>query len=251
MSLSPMNNHRHGMTLTEVLVASTLALLVVIGIGRVDMTRFYIGEEIRQRSAAAGVGQQEAALAALHLSKFLERADRVNLINTGQPGVHPFSGPLDEANIQLRIPQCPTAPPDAACFADAANYRWSQYARIGNELRFYEDTVSTCSNMRVLAHQLSSFTIAYLDTAPAPPGGEPLPGPPTPNPADNNMLGFTVAWDDGATPTPLTHAFRGAVAIRAGAYSDVNADCAGPTGPCDSGTALSPGGVSGPPLLCP
>ena len=249
---------RRGVTLMEVLVASTLAVLVVIGIGRMDVGRVQIVEDLRQRSVASGIGyREETALALFHLSKHLEQADRINLVNTGIPAAIPFTGPPGVANLQVRIPVCPTSPPTPACYDVATSYRWDQYVRIGNELRFYENTAVgppyLCSSMRVLARQITSFTIAFMDTAPAPPGGEPLPAPPFPllNRPDNNVLEFALLWDNGATPTPLTQEFHSEVTTRGVAYSDVNADCAGPVGPCDSGTALAPAGVSNPPPLCP
>jgi len=244
---------RRGVTLMEVVVASTLAVLVVIGIGQVDTARVGIEQQIRQRAATLfNLGShEEAALVVLHFTKHLEAADRIYLINTGQPGVRPFSGSPGAANVQLRIPQCPTPPADPACFDTAANYRWDQYVLIGDELRFYENTVAGCSTMRVLARQITSFTVSFPDTAPAPPAGEPFPPPPTPNPADNNILAFTLTWNDGASP-PLTHEFRSTVAARGVAYSDVNAGCGpNPSDPCDSGTGVDPTGVAGPPPLCP
>src|SRR3989338_6369036 len=94
-----------GVTLTEVLVASALAFLVMVGIGRLDVSHFLIADSIRQRSAQAGLGEQEAALAAIHLSRHLKTADRISLLNSGLPGVQPLPNGADGlANVQLRTP---------------------------------------------------------------------------------------------------------------------------------------------------
>ena len=242
----------HGMTLTEVLVASALALVVVVGIGRLDVARFQIGEDIRRVSVGRGIGHQETALAALHLSKHFEVADRLLLINSGVPGSPPFAGgPAGFANVQLRIPVCPAVPPTPACYDVATSYRWDQFVRNGAELRYYSNTdTAGCGNLRVLAREIGSFTLTLMDTATLPPpGGESFDPPAAP--ADNNVVEYALLWDNGAAPTPLTHEFRGMVAARSVTYSDLNTNCAGPGGPCDSGTSLTDVSVSVPQPLCP
>jgi hypothetical protein len=245
-------------TLTEVIVASALAVVVAMGIMMTDVSRFQMEQEIRTMAGPTVSGQQDphqaAATVVMHLTKHLMRADRFVLINTGIPGERP-SGAVNSADIQLRIPECPASPPSPSCFDAATTYRWHQYRLVGDELRFYLDTHNTvlpCSNVKVLSRQISEFTIAYLDTAPPPPGEDPFPTPPSPNLADNNIVAFRLKWDDGGSPAQ-THEFRGSAVFRSTPYSDVNADCAGSGiagGPCDSGTGLSPAGISNPPSSC-
>lgn len=240
-----MSGGERGVTLTEVLIASALTVIVVMGINSLDITRFRIEQDLRQRTGAGSISQREAALAVLHLSKALEQADRANILNTGIPGQAPFAGPPGRGNLQVRIPTCPTAPADPTCFDAAANFRWDQYRfdPATQTLRFYSNTASGCTSVKTLASQIESLTIRYMDRAPAPPGGDPF----GVDPSDNNMVQVTLRWNDGAAISPRTHEFQSEVAVRGMAYSDVNAEAAGAG---DSGSGLAPLGVSSPPGGC-
>jgi len=185
MSL-PMNSGARGLTLMELVVASVLAVVVVLGIGSIDVARVRMQEEIRQTSDAASPGRMEAALTMITIRRGFENADRINLI-----------GP---SNLQIRVPLGTT-------FDAAGDYRWDQYKLVGNELRLYS---GGCGSPKVLASQITNLSVAYQDVAAAPPGGEP------PN-QDNNVLSYSLAWSDGVR----TQVFPGWVTIRSGAYTNI------------------------------
>ena len=142
---------KSGFALIEMLTATALALVVILAIGQVDVTRVRLSEEVRRR------GSLEPALALAHMAKYLQQADRIQLNSA--------------TDVQFRIPLGTT-------FDVPGNYQWYQYKLVGTTLRF-------CSGAAVDAQfQLSGaapLAIQYRDEAPAPPGGE----PPV---QDNNVL---------------------------------------------------------------
>ena len=254
MPMSMMRAQR-GMTLSEVMIASVVAFVVVIGIGAVDVTRFRIEEDIRQRAALVSPEHEEAARATILITKGFERADRINR--------------LGASSIQVRIPEsdfdCPVAPtadctavctgctgalPPSCCLEIAKNYRWDQYRLSGTNLEVYRDRAATaaCPAAQVLARQISSLSFDYLHVAAAPPGGEALDldGDGVKEPEDNNLMTYALTLANGGR----THTFRGSVTIRDGVYSDLNTSPAGRLG--DSGSGLAAAGVDDvPPGSCP
>jgi len=206
-----------GITLLELLVASVLGLVVLLAIGQVDVTRVLLGQKVRTTTQF----QSEAGLAVAHMTRQLVQADRINLISSD--------------NAQFRYVVCPTEPPDPACYDDANNYRWAQYAYRDTDadgtpdaIRFYDDTNADCG-VDLDFHDISNLTVAYRNETPeAPPGGEPPVD-------DNNVLEMTVEWTEPQSGT--VYPYRGEIAIRAGAYTNVT-------------TGLAPPGVSGPPASC-
>jgi len=117
-----MKRAAHGVTLLEVMIASAIAAVIAIGLTTIEGMRARTTEEIRRRASLIEPERKNAALAAVHIAKSIETADRFNL--PPGPGVY-----------QLRIPVCPTTPPVPACFDDANNYEWRQYRLTGGELR--------------------------------------------------------------------------------------------------------------------
>jgi hypothetical protein len=200
MSL-PMRHAEQGLTLTEILVASALSLMVIFGITTMDTTRTRIYELLRVRSGAVSE-EGAAALAMLSLQKHLEVADRVYVLSAADPG-----------NIQIRVPfGCAgAAVPAPACFDVATSYQWDQFRRTGDEMRLYTNTGAGCGTLRVLARSISALTFQYTDQAPKPPGTEPANN-------DNNLLEFSLTWDN---LFGRTHRFQDKVTIRAGAYTDI------------------------------
>lgn len=252
-------DNQQGVTLTELMVASAIAVVVVLGLGSIDSTRIRMTEEVRRSSNIAPPERSRAAIAALRLAQDLERADRVRILNTGIPGCStcgPFTGPPGRGSIQIRIPEMNAdnapctgcvpvgpnpPPPPPCCLQIPANYRWVQHKRVQgpsadplDELRYYA-TPPGCGSSEVRAGQITSLTFQFIDQAPPPPGGDAC------GPQDENLLGYELTWDDGAG---RTQTFRGAVAIRAGAYTNLNATCS------DSGAGLVQAGVSDPPAIC-
>lgn len=233
-----------GITLTEVLIASAVAAVVTVGIVAVDVSRTRFQAELRRRSGVLTDVAQTGLAASIQFARSLEAADRVIIVT-----------PNDPADVRLRT-FAPTAdcgggclnPPSGApamcCYDTAGNYRWDEYKRTGNELRYYRD-LATCTGLSVLSREIGSFSVNFTDATPqAPPGGEP---PLNPVGLDTNTFQYTLLWDNGlAGAQRLTHTFGGTVTSRAIPYSDVNATA------IDSGTGLAPPGVAGPPAEgCP
>lgn len=256
-----------GLTLTEVLIASTLALVVVIGIGSVDVARVRIDQAIREEVGLSTPERLRAALAALQVAKQLEGADRAVLATLG--GVNYY--------YQFRIPEldtdCPTVTascpvvctgctgptPSPCCFDIATNYRWVQYRwdPTTETLKFYDNTVAGC-NPVVLSTQtgdLGGFITSFrFEERLAPPGGNPQLLSDTMTEggktlADNNVVHYYLEWRDSGAHEEI---FEGEITLRGASYSNVNVNCPDDsTGlPCDSGTGLDVTGVSPPPAVC-
>lgn len=205
-----------GFTLAEVLLASAMTAIVALGSYTVLGTAVRVQEDLQQRGGARSE-ENAAALAMLHLAKHLETADRIKRVAAD--------------SLQVRMPPGPEADLD-----DTTLYRWDQYKHdaLAKTLVYYRD--GACGAPSVLAREVAGFTVDYRDVAPAPPGGEVF----SAGPEDNNMLEYAVAWSDGTR----SHTFRSTVAIRAAAYTDLNADAG------DSGSGLLPAGMLDPPSAC-
>ena len=193
-----------GLTMTEIVVASALAMVVLIGIVSVDVARVRISEDVYNRSSTRQPNRAGAALAVIHIQKHLEGADRISI--NGGAGI-----------FQFRVPEMTTAgcagaaPPAPSCFDDVNNYRWYQYRRTaGNQLFFYESPPGCGGGGKWLASEITALVFAYQDEAPAPPGGDPAL-------QDNNMLSYRVTWNNGTD----SQTFNGQVAVRAGAYTNL------------------------------
>ena len=159
------------------ITATALSLIVILAIGQVDVTRVRLSEEVRKR------GSLEPALALAHMSRYLQQADRINLI-----------GPT---NVQFRrFTEDATV---TGALDNPANYVWSQYKLAGTTLQFCNG-----SSVDTQFSGITTLTIQYVDEEPLPPpGGDPAN-------QDNNVLEFVI-----------NNQFRDEVTIRAGAYSNV------------------------------
>ncbi len=236
-----MRCNEQGLTLAEVLVASTIAVVVIIGIGSVDATRARITEDFHRR-ASLGSEQVSVALATLQLAKSLERADRINVIGPDNIQVREFvsgtnctDGSGNSCPVDLSaLPGC--------CLLEASNYRWDQYRLSGGTLTYFRDS---CTTQRDLAKEITSLTLQFQDRGGSPGalGSEPVGGP------YNNIISYSLVWDNGLSgPDHFNHTFGGEVASRAIAYTDVGA------GGGDSGEGLASSGsvdISPPPADCP
>lgn len=215
--------NRDGVTLTELLIASAVGLVVVLSIGQVDMTRIRLMNEVLRPATLS-----EAALAMHDMTKHLMQADRVVV--------------LTPDNVQFRIP-----PANAADLDNPASYRWAQYKLVDgpdpdalpDTINFYDDTAGggcgvdatfgggvSASNVVVT---MALNVIYFNEDSPPPPGGDPPMN-------DNNTVRITVtqSWTPPSGP-PTTASNSGSVTLRAAAYSDVDA---GVFAPNDSSTGL-------------
>ena len=246
---SPLRHCRsQGMTLTEVLIASGLATLVVIGLVNFDVSSSRIQDELRAR-AQVGSSQPSVALASRHLTRTLQQADRLFIRNTG---LSDGQGDL-QARVPVMVRNTPPsctgcvgsgAVPPACCFNDPTNYQWNEYRLVGGDLRLYENTASGCSRMTVLASGVRGVAFSYRNEALDPPG--PVP-PMEPAGADNNVLEYALLWDNARVgDADRNREFRSEVVSRAIPYSHVNAASN------RSGSGLdNPSLVSAPPTPCP
>ncbi len=201
-----------GVTLMELMIASTISVVVVLGLGQLDVTRLLMTQHVRD----TGRMGSEAALAMAQLARDVEQADRVNLVS------------LNPADVQLRIPQAPVGGPPAPTYFDLpSSYRWVEYKLFGTEIRFYDRTeTGNCEADRTF-RDIGTFAVAYDDQAKAPPGND---EPFAPETTDNNLVSFHITTV--ATPAVDMIDYHDTVALRAGAYTNVNA------GNGDSGIGL-------------
>jgi len=179
--------HCRGVTLLELLIASSLGLVVLLALGQVDVTSIILGSHAKSLSTF----QAEAAFSMTHLARSLQQADRANLKSS--------------SNVQIRIPT-------GTSFDDPDNYNWVQYRYDSGskEIRYF-DPASSCI-VATRFRDIGSLDVHYLDESPPPPGDDP------PVPGDNNVLEFTVSsTTDPQTNTTFT--FTGEVTMRAGAYT--------------------------------
>ena len=211
---------RRGMTLTEVLIATTLTVAVALAFVKMDLTRLLLSDQVRNSGATA----RDANLALLYLIKNLERADRV-VFQNGVTNRIQFRIPAPDTDCPIATtcpPACPPCPvvcsgctgtvPPACCLDIPANYRWAQYSLVGSELQFFDD-VGTATGGRDCTvdnrfPNLNAFTVRYINRAPAPPGGGPV--------DDNNIVDISLTGFTG----DRTWTVRGQATIRAGAYSN-------------------------------
>jgi len=172
-----------GMTLLELMIASAIAAVIMLGLGMVEGTRARVTEAVRQ-PLVVEPERKNAALAALRIAKDLETTDRFE---------------VDGANqlLNVRLPDCPT-PVAPSCFDNVANYQWVQYRLItaANELRMYRFArVSarplSCPTAQGLAREITAMTFT-----------------PTTNGAT-----YSITWTSPSVPT-RNHMFRGQVITR-------------------------------------
>ena len=137
---------QRGVTLLEVMIASAIAIVIALGLAMVEGTRARVHEDTRRR-VVDEPERKNASLAALHIAKSLETADRMNLV----PATSVY---------QVRMSVCPTSAPPS-CFDAAVNYQWVQYRLNANELRLYQFArpPAGCPAIQVLAREITALTI--------------------------------------------------------------------------------------------
>lgn len=169
-----------GVTLLEVMIASAIAAVIAIGLSMIEGLRARTTEEIRRQAGLMEPERKNAALAAVHLAKSLETADR-------------FDGDAATGDVrQLRVPECPAGPITPACLDDPNNYEWRQYRMTGTELRLYRlRTGAVCPAPQVLAREITALTIRNA-------------------PVGSNIVDYVITWDNG----PRDQTFQGRVITR-------------------------------------
>jgi hypothetical protein len=265
-----MNRRRRGgFTLIELMLATGLGVVVVLGLAQTDITRVLFYDEIRRLS----ISSLEASWALSHIMMRLERADRIRIVNSGPPG--------PPTRVQIRIPtmqvDCPALAPPACpevcvgctgggvvpqpcCFRLPGNYMWDQYSRVGAEVRYYGNIRSAplapdCT-VDDRFRDIASFTVGFRNEAPPALEVEPL----TPNPHDNNTLEVIIV--STATPGQPPYRNRSQVTVRPGLYTYFDNDgnaatplCPSLNGPCDAGAELAMdtagNAIANPPAACP
>lgn len=232
-----LNSAEQGFTLIEMMVVTTIAMIVAAGVISMDAGRARLGVALLENSKQASE-EQQAGVAAIQLGKDLERADRVNILSTGIPGGF--------GDVQIRAPLgcMGAAAPPPACFDTPANYAWIEYKRVGNNLWRYEPG---CVG-RMVARQLGDtaqnqgFEIRFKGTGAGPASWG--------FPADEvNVFDYSITWDNGlAGPAAREHTFSGTSTMRSFGYMNVNRGIAGAG---DSGTGLAVSTIAVPDLVPP
>ncbi len=234
-------NTECGLTLVEVMLASTLAVLVVIGIGQVDVTRVRMDEEIRKRSGVTSPNRLQASIAALQIAQHLERTDRLVLCQDGTStapvGVAaPCTATANQFNTDLffRTPiagtsaatnqgsctTCQSSLPDACCFDIGANYRWDEFRlnQSTGELKLYTNVNVDCSNVNKLVPcEVASYVIQSRNDGTPASGAAPPTGTNLIAPNNNNVLRYSIEWADA---TGHSQVFPGEVTIRGAGYTN-------------------------------
>lgn len=219
-----------GFTLTELMIATTISVFVIMGIVRVDAGRAGMANKVRLATGLVD-GQGDAARAMMEIGKIIEQADRINVVSFG---------PLADIQVrQLRrdpVFNCgtgcfPAAVPDPCCFDQPFNFKWYEIKVTGPELRRYDRVnIDGCANLKRLAGGpgtggITNFTVAF---------------------APNNVMTISMTWDNlEPAPGNRIHVFTDRVVARSISVGNLG------TTANDSGTGLAPAGVSNPPALCP
>ena len=177
--------NRRGMTLTEIMLASVMGLVVILAVGQVDLTR------VRLMNAALRPQATLLAAAGLTLDdmvKQLVRADRINLISPSHIQIRlseiDTSCPAIGAGCPIVCTGCTGAAPPSCCYDIPGNYRWVQYKLVNGGDSPAPDTVNfynegDCTRDRYFGGFATSIkydyemtlTILYRDESPAPPPG--------------------------------------------------------------------------------
>lgn len=201
-----MLNQTQGFTLTELLIGSSLVVLVIIGASRIDTTRLGLELAIHQETIKGQPNRFEAALGALLIAESLTRADLVVLTNGGSPA--------DPDTLQVRYSTCDKG--YRTCFNTPDEYVWEQYALDGARLVQYESRPNaTCSVRRDFGVEIVNLQFEHVDAESQDPPG----GPPgfVPYPLDNNMVRYAVSWSDGVH----SQTFGGVSMVRNWGYTDI------------------------------
>ena len=225
---------RAGLTLTELLLATAVSFVIMAAVFLVDVSRTRMHKELRESTVVLTEQGRAALSGVLQLTKFLERADRIVLVNGANAQFRTFQGGTDAGACV----GCAGTPPPSCCFDIGGNYRWDQAALVGDALTLWRDTNGGCGTSRVLARQITQASFAFAtDQGAPPPGGEPSLN-------DLNLIQYSVTWNDVAG-TGRSQTFTGQVTSRAIPYSSLGAT------PTDTGLGLAPAGVSDPaPATC-
>lgn len=228
-----LRSSERALTLTEVLVATALAVIVVVGISITDVTRVRIENDLRSR-AVPRIAQIAPALAITHIAKQMAQADRVVILDSGIPG--------GLGRMRIRRVVCPE-PIAPACFTSPAAFHWDEYRRKGTNLEYVPEVTNVgCGAVSVLGGNVVSLTFQFVDgqasfpTPPCEPFGAGIP-------EDNNIVGYTLTWREA----PRQHQFVGETTGRLIPCSNLGATLNVLTKAGDSGLGLAAAGVSDPP----
>lgn len=204
-----------GTTLTELLAASTIGLVVLVALGQMDVARVRMYEYIRHGTPSGQPGTppdaSEGGFALADLLDDLKQADRVVLVETSTSEI----AAAGARTVLIR------APGDGD-LDTPTTYTWKQYALRGDRILRYDGM--RCAEPMAY-HGISDFRVRYVDIAQPALGGDPFGS----QAWDNNVVRVTVS--SGA------YKVWGVATIPAAAYTNVHAGCAGDR--CDSGDGLA------------
>lgn len=228
------------MTLMELMIASILGIVILIGMAQVDVTRIYLSQQINRSSGS----HSEAMMTLSHMVKTLQQADRAILDDTCTSAKSAVTGVC----LRVRVPVVDLNSGTPPNLDQASSYRWDEYRYVDTDndakpdaVRYYMNIAAGCST-RMIFSGLTGFTMRFKDESIAPPGG---PGrePFAPTGEDNNLL-EVVATTSAKNPQnplarPIDNTYTIEAALRATGYTNV------PEG-------LAPPGINDPPTrACP
>lgn len=207
---------QRGTTLTELLAASTIGLVVLVTLGQMDVARVRMYEYIRHGSPSQPTNS-EGGFALADILGDLKQADRVVLVDS--------AAERDATGARSLLIRAP----GAGNLNNEGSYTWKQYTLNGDQIFRYD-------NMRcaepMAYHGVSDFRVKYVDVAQPEPalGGDPFAS--QGKAWDNNVVQVTVSYGTG------TRKVWGVATIPAAAYTNLHAVCSGTE--CDSGDGLAP-----------
>ncbi len=188
-----------GLTLVELLAASTMGLVIVLALGQMDVARVKLFEALRMTPNSSQLISPEATYALNQLLSDLKQSDRVVLRDLHDPD-------WVSSHVQVYLP---------------ATSEWVEYRWLGTEGRIEVIRENCAVTERFQTPGLKAFAVQFVDIAKkAPPGGEVfLDG------RDNNVVAVSVITeqlDDTGKPTKRRTQF-GSTTIPAIAYTNLGA----------------------------
>ncbi len=188
-----------GLTLIEIVVAIGSATVIALGVMGLGAAGLRMRRAVHTPSTVTDFDQSQVAMAAIHLTKTMELADRFVL--KGSPTFKSF----------FRIPiGCLAATPAPDCFDQTEHYEWRRYQLISSSLEYrvakFAPATSSweCGANTVLSHELggpNEFRVTQRNE-------DGLPG------GDPNVLEYVLHWVRSGGGDRY---FRGEVTLRSAA----------------------------------
>ncbi|MBI4354383.1 MAG: hypothetical protein HY595_04020 [Candidatus Omnitrophica bacterium] len=172
--------HARGITLIELLAASTLGFIIVLALGQADVARVkFFDEVLRKGHGPRAAISPEATYALDQMLSDLKQADRVVLRN---PQDLDSTSDTDwvASDVQAYLPA------RAGASAEWVQYRFKKaQGATPASIEMFRGTCAIHESFQ--APGMSAFYVQFVNIAPAPPGGEPFT-----DGRDNNVVAVGV-----------------------------------------------------------